>query len=296
MPLEVMKQLGGAAPALCGWAVLAAAMSGRSRAAMDTVNQQAMATAVSDYQWSDELESQERIALLTVADKVKDRPILDLGVGAGRTVKGLLQTSRDYTGVDYVPEMVDHCRRTFPTVRFEHGDARSLPQFPDASFALVFFSCNGIGMVDHAGRLAILKEVHRLLVPGGYFIFSTNNLNSPKARRVFAWPPYASSTRPLKVAVRSARFLWQAVVRIVNRVRFKRHELRAATYSILNDVPHNYGTMAYFITLDNQRRQLADAGFLPEAIVFDLSGRQVQTDTTDGTMTIVAEKAHAPSA
>jgi hypothetical protein len=33
-----------------------------------------------------------------------------------------------------------------------------------ASFDLVFFSCNGICMVDHEGRLAILKEVRRILL------------------------------------------------------------------------------------------------------------------------------------
>ena len=249
-----------------------------------------MASVVEEYQWDDELELQERIALATVAEKSTDQPILDLGVGAGRTVKGLLSISRNYTGVDYVPEMVDHCRQEFPGVRFEKADARSLSQFQDQSFALVFFSCNGIAMVDHEGRLAILKEVLRVLKPGGSFVFSTVNLNSPKARRFFAWPSYQRTTQPLKAMVRSVRFLRHVAIRVVNRCRFKRHEVHAATYAILNDVSHDYTTFLYFITLENQRRQLRDAGFVDGATVFDLSGRQVETDTTDGTMTIVAAK------
>ena len=271
------------------WPVLAAL--GRVRSAIDIVNQATMARAVDEYQLDDELESRERNALATVIEKVKDQPILDLGVGAGRTVKGLLQISHDYTGVDYVPEMVDHCRKAFPGVRFEHGDARSLSQFPDQSFALVFFSCSGMGMVDHEGRLLILNEVHRVLMPGGFFVFSTANLNGSNARRVFAWPRVTPSTDPLRFMVRRARFLGDVGVRVVNRLRFKRHEAHAPTYAILNDVSHNYGTFAYFITLENQRRQLQDAGFSSDAVVFDLSGRRVETDTTDGSMMIVAAKA-----
>jgi SAM-dependent methyltransferase len=280
------SQLLARAGALQGLAAL-----GRWRSAIDIVNRERMARAVDEYQWSDELESRERNALATVIEKVKDRPILDLGVGAGRTVKDLLQISRDYTGVDYVPEMVDHCREAFPGVRFEHGDARSLSRFPDQSFALVFFSCSGIGMVDHDGRLLILNEVYRVLMRGGFFVFSTANLNSPNARRVFVWPRVVASTDPLSFMVRRARFLGDVLVSIVNRLRFKRHEAHTPTYAILNDVSHNYGTFAYFITLENQRRQLQDAGFLSDAVVFDLSGRRVETDTTDGSMTIVATKA-----
>lgn len=255
---------------------------------MDVVNRQTMAVSVEEYRWSDELEHQEKVALATVAARVKDRPILDLGVGAGRTVKGLLETSANYTGVDYAPEMVAQCRRSFPGVRFEHADARSMPQFADGSFGLVFFSCNGLGMVDHAGRLAILKEVHRLLAAGGYFIFSTANLNSPNARRVLALPPLTLSWNPVVSLVRGSRFVWQVGRRVVNRLRFKRHEVNADNYAILNDVCHHYGTLVYFITVDNQRQQLRDAGFR-DAALFDLSGRRV-SDTSDGTLTLVAEK------
>ena len=48
--------------------------------------------------------------------------------------------------------------------------------------------------------------------------------------------------------------------------------------------------MNYFITLEGQRRQLEQAGFAPEPMVFDMSGQRVLTDTRDGTMTIVARK------
>ena len=135
-------------------------------AAIDAINRSTMSTVVADYGWRDDLHQSERAALDTILERVKGRRILDLGVGAGRTVKGLREVSADYVGVDYVQEMVDYCRARFPDVRFEQGDARSMPQFADGSFDLVVFSCNGICMVDHAGRLRILSEVRRLLAPG----------------------------------------------------------------------------------------------------------------------------------
>ena len=46
-----------------------------------------------------------------------------------------------------------------------------MTQFPDASFAVVFFSCNDSCM-DHEGRLQILLEVHGIPSPSGAFAFS----------------------------------------------------------------------------------------------------------------------------
>ena len=49
--------------------------------------------------------------------------------------------------------------------------------FKDNSFDFVLFSYNGVDYVDHADGLAILREIRRLIRPGGYFCFSTHNLN-----------------------------------------------------------------------------------------------------------------------
>jgi ubiquinone/menaquinone biosynthesis C-methylase UbiE len=258
--------------------------------AVDTINRLTMRSAVHEYLWTDELETHERAALASVIDTVRGKRILDLGVGAGRTVKGLRAISEDYVGVDYVQEMVDHCRNRFPAVRFETGDARSLPVFADASFDLIVFACNGICMVDHQGRLEIVNEAYRLLAPGGYFIFSMNNRDWPRHNEFLALPGFVPSSNPLKLAVRTTRFVAQTVYRLNNRMLNKRHEVRQAEYAIINDRSHDYRTMLYFTTIDNQRRQLAAAGFKPDITVFDLSGRVVNGATDDGTLTFVVGK------
>jgi SAM-dependent methyltransferase len=257
---------------------------------VDSINRVTMRAVVREYLWTDELESHERAALASVMEKVRGKRILDLGVGAGRTVKGLRAISEDYVGVDYVQEMVDHCRSRFPAVRFELGDARSLTMFADASFDLIVFACNGICMVDHQGRLDIVSEVYRLLAPGGYFVFSMSNRDWPGHNDFLALPPFAPSSNPLKLAVRGTQFVAQTVFRLSNRMLNKRHEVRAAEYAIINDRCHHYRTMLYFTTVENQRRQLQKAGFNADVTIFDLAGRVVNGATRDGTVTFVVGK------
>jgi SAM-dependent methyltransferase len=256
---------------------------------IDAINRRTMSEVVADYGWRDDLHESERAALETIVEAVRGRRILDLGVGAGRTVKSLRELSHDYVGVDYVPEMVDYCRQRFPDVRFERCDARSMPQFADGSFDLVVFSCNGICMVGHPGRLRIFSEVRRVLAPGGYFVFSTSNRNDPSAGR-FRIPWFRMTANPLKLAVRSWRFAIDFVASAINRLRLKPTEVRTSDYAILNDRSHNFATMNYFITLEKQLVQLRELGFPDAPRVFDESGRPIVQDTTDGTLTFVVRR------
>src|SRR5258706_8829946 len=54
------------------------------------------------------------------------RPVLELGVGMGRTIPFTSPLSSEYLALDYLPEMVETCRARFPDVRVDLGDARTL--------------------------------------------------------------------------------------------------------------------------------------------------------------------------
>jgi SAM-dependent methyltransferase len=257
---------------------------------VDSINHETMRTAVLEYRQTEDLEVHERAALSSIIEHVRDKRILDIGVGAGRTVTGLREISDDYIGIDYVREMVDHCRGRFPGVRFDRVDARSMDRFTDASFDLIVFACNGICMVDHAGRLQILREVHRLLAPGGFFFFSTSNLGDPRRDRFLELPGFDRTLNPGKAAARGARFVGETAYRFYNRVRFRRHQVRTEEYEILNGKSHHYRTMIYFIGLEQQRRQLVQAGFQPNAMAFDLAGKAIETESQDGTISFIARK------
>ncbi|MFT3755632.1 MAG: class I SAM-dependent methyltransferase [Pseudoxanthomonas sp.] len=259
---------------------------------IDRINMQTMsdASVVAHYSRSSELSPAERATLDRVAAAARGKPILDIGVGGGRTVEALLAISSDYLGIDNSPAMIEACRKRFPKVRFELADARALSEVADGSIFLAVFSCNGIGMVSHADRLQILAEMHRVLQPGGFFVFSNHNRNSPEFSRGFRFPPFAWSANPVRLAVRSLRFVGDTLQRLRNRRRFRPHEVHGDDYSIINDVCHHYGTMLYYVTMERQRKQLTEVGFEADAEAYDLRGRNVHDATSDDSIAYIARK------
>lgn len=239
----------------------------------------------------DELLPHERAALTEVQDEVRGGTLLDIGVGGGRTVQALRELSSDYLGIDYSQEMVAASQARYPEVRFEHADARRMTGIADASIDLAVFSCNGISMVGHDDRLAIMREVHRVLKPQGIFLFTTYNRNSPEARAGFCFPDFDFSPNPARLLVRSARHLKDTAISVVQRLRHIRHEVHTDDYAVINDKCHNHGVMLYYITLAQQRRQLAAAGFAAEATAYDCAGQRIVDDTTLDSMALIARKA-----
>jgi ubiquinone/menaquinone biosynthesis C-methylase UbiE len=261
-------------------------------AVIDRINMPEMrkTSSVEHYISFDGLFPAERAALNHVADEARGRPILDIGVGAGRTVSALVQLSTDYLGIDISPEMIATCQERFPGVAFAQADARRLTGMTDASVHLVMFSCSGIGMVSHADRLLILHEVQRVLKPGGVFLFSTHNQNSPDHAGRFKWPELIFTPNPARLAWRLYRFARIALLRSCRRARLRKHELRNTEYSLINDECHDYGVMLYYISLANQRRQLEAHGFEANAEALDSQGIHIVGDTSENTFMLIARK------
>jgi SAM-dependent methyltransferase len=129
---------------------------------------------VAQYARADELQLPEQV-LFAKHIRPGSR-ILDLGVGAGRTSAHLAAGASRYLGVDCIPEMVEAARQRLPHLSFDVGDAADLSQHADASFDAVVFSFNGMGHLAPAERRhQCLREVARVLSPGGIFIFSLHN-------------------------------------------------------------------------------------------------------------------------
>ena len=102
--------------------------------------------------------------------------VLDLGVGGGRTTPYLSAIASRYVGLDYSEVMIRACRNKFPALEFNVADASDLSQFPDASFDSVVFSYNGLDcLMPYENRFKCLRECHRILKPGGVYIFSSHN-------------------------------------------------------------------------------------------------------------------------
>jgi SAM-dependent methyltransferase len=260
---------------------------------IDRINLRTMrsAEAVAHYSRSTGLAPHERAALEAVAPLARGKAILDIGVGAGRTVPALLAISPDYLGLDYSREMVEACRVKFPRQRFMHADARSMETIADGSIQLAVFSCNGLCMVGHEDRLRIVREAYRVLAPGGCFVFTTYNRNCEEATAGFRFPDFTPSFNPARALIRTARFARDIAISLLRRSRHVRHEVHATDFAVINDRCHNYSVMLYYITLANQRRQLEAAGFEPCAEAFDLHGHRIEDDTPYDSMAVIARKA-----
>lgn len=101
--------------------------------------------------------------------------LLDLGVGTGRTTAALRAVSGSYVGVDLSPQMIAAARQRFPDADLQVADAADLARFPTGSFDAVVFSFNGLDYVPLRRRNAAVREIRRVLRPGGVFIMSTHN-------------------------------------------------------------------------------------------------------------------------
>ena len=225
----------------------------------------------------------EQAAVEHVRADAIDQPILDLGVGAGRTVPLLLSISRDYVGIDYTPELVRACRDAHPGVRILQGDARDLSGFADASFQLVVFSFNGIDAVAPADRMQVLREAHRVLRVGGVLLFSTHNRNGPGHGEKLQFGVYRTRN-PLKLAGRCALALLHAARTIRNYRSYSKLHDDGQGYSIRNAAAHDHGILIHYITLRSQLKQLASVGFRPHPHVWASSdGRRLSLgdDTKD---------------
>lgn len=210
------------------------------------------------------LDPGERKAIGLVANKMRGKAILDLGVGGGRTAPLLSSISADYRGIDYEPLMVAAARRRFPDLSFTEMDARSL-NFPDEAFGLAVFSYNGIDSVDLVGRRQILHEVHRTLESGGFFVFSAFNRAYAEAAR--HWPDWEVFEGAGLSASRWARSVGRLLLGGFNRLRISRAVYDGPDLAISPIAAHSFGLTTVFASISEQIRELNEAGFVVDAIL-----------------------------
>ena len=226
------------------------------------------------------IDGGERRCFEELHNQVRDQPVLDLGVGGGRTTALLLEVTRAYVGLDLTPEMVATCRRKFPDVRVDEGDARDLSRFADGSFQLVVFSYNGIDLVHDHGRDSVLREVHRVLRPGGAFYFSTIHRDGPDFREPPQRQPLPRAN-PLRLATRAARRSAGRALGLIRRARYGRYEERRDGHSVLLHQALDYGLLVYATTIAELRGQLTETGYGPVKIVGAKSGKPILDGQAD---------------
>jgi SAM-dependent methyltransferase len=214
----------------------------------------------------------EQVVFEAVADEMAGKAILDIGVGAGRTVPLLRAISEDYVAIDFADAMVRRCRQLHPGVRVDVGDARDMAAFEAGSLDLVVFSCAGIDNVNHEDRRRILREVYRVLRPGGLFVFSTHNQGSP-GHGEKPW----GSRRELSHLKHMAGLAVFFPLNLRNHLRYRRLDVDAAGWSMRNAAHDHFAMVFHYTTVVDQVQELVAAGFRnPPAVYEGGTGRLLE--------------------
>ena len=227
----------------------------------------------------------EEVPFGFVRDRLARRPVLELGVGVGRTIGFTSALTDDYRAIDYVPEMVATCRSMFPDLDITLGDARDLEAMPSGHFGLVTFAWNGIDAVSHFDRARVLQEVRRVLRADGMFFFSTLNLDGPDILDRPWQVPIEPHPNVVVRGLRAVRAAPRVAQQLVNWVRVQPLRERGLGYAVAPLGAHGFGIVAHYTTLARQLDELASAGFTRDAEVY-ASGTGARVRVGDDTRDI----------
>ena len=99
---------------------------------------------------------------------IRPGAVLDVGCGPGHLTAYLRSLDVDATGIDLVPEFIDHARATHPDGRYELGSMHRLP-VPNGSVAgmLAWYSLIHVPP-DDLDR--VLAELRRSMAPAGTLV------------------------------------------------------------------------------------------------------------------------------
>ena len=109
--------------------------------------------------------------------------VLDLGCGCGIPVAKRLSATHSVTGIDISPVQIERARRLVPDATFICADMSTV-DFPNDSFAAIvaFYALFHVPLREQP---QLFRNVHRWMVPGGYFMAMVGRLRG--TRTVKGW-------------------------------------------------------------------------------------------------------------
>lgn len=215
------------------------------------------------------LDKPEIAFLYKFENRLKSMRMLDIGVGGGRTTFYFADLVSSYVGIDISETLVELCQNKFPNKEFLTCDATDMEIFEDDSFDLVFFSFNGIDRLSHEYRLKVLREIRRVCKKdSGTFFFSSHNLNYiPKLFSLeFSFDPIITFLRLKNL--------------LLMRLKNKKIEYNKG-YSLVYSTAFDFELPLYWISPEEQIRQLHEVGFKNVSMYSLNSGTNIQDVTID---------------
>jgi len=105
--------------------------------------------------------------------------VLEVGCGEGRGVGLLMQHAKSFTAVDKIQELISDLKIKYPAGRFLSMNIPPLKELADNAYdSIVSFQ-----VIEHIQDDALfLKEIHRVLKPGGIALLTTPNRSMSLSR------------------------------------------------------------------------------------------------------------------
>ncbi|MFP5387386.1 MAG: bifunctional 2-polyprenyl-6-hydroxyphenol methylase/3-demethylubiquinol 3-O-methyltransferase UbiG [Bacteriovoracia bacterium] len=112
--------------------------------------------------------------------------VLDVGCGGGFTCEFMAKRGARVSGIDLSAASIEtareHARESGLNITYQKGEGENIP-FEDSSFDIV--TC--VDVLEHVPDLTkVLSEIHRVLRPGGTFLFDTIN-KTFKSKLIMIW-------------------------------------------------------------------------------------------------------------
>jgi ubiquinone/menaquinone biosynthesis C-methylase UbiE len=137
-------------------------------------------------------ERQERLLAFfreSGLESLQDLKLLDIGCGSGGQLRRMTDFGAEPAncfGIDLFRKSLGDARRVNPNISFAEANAAQLP-FAGGAFDIVFQFTVVTSVLENHIRREIAAEIHRVLRPGGYFIwydFAYSNPRNPNVRGV----------------------------------------------------------------------------------------------------------------
>ena len=133
--------------------------------------------------------ARQKLAIVSRHFTFKGASVLELGCATGETCYAVSREGARVVGCDLSLDAIQVARRRYPDLEFHTGSTEHLPFAPASFDAVLAFE-----LIEHvSGPSAVVREVYRVLRPGGVLALTTPNVECGRRVGWHQWTGFLTS-------------------------------------------------------------------------------------------------------